>query len=214
MTVSQGDYKSNEVFCSIFTGVTNSYGKRLEKSSNETTINNNYKMNNTNSFNGVAVGYFHRCQNNFSTAIEGTIAYDSFSSTCSVNQIDGCDYNLTLNSRSNITLGMRAKLGFVCCEKWFLYCLLGTQTLNVEYKVNTVAIAGPDYYNGAKSKRLYGFVCGLGVERAISEHWRLGMEVHHVTYQKIDINPDMQSYSRLNTRLKALTALAKLSYSF
>ena len=109
--------------------------------------------------------------------------------------------------KSIYTAKLHAKVGKILNENWFVYGLVG-----VDMKKTEISIRGEEIFeNWKENKVLLGVAVGLGIEKEISENWRLGLECTNTYYpartiKNIDNEPMFVVYkSRIKTNLTQIS---------
>gem|GEM_PF-4259174 len=107
---------------------------------------------------------------------------------------------------------LHAKIGKILNEKWFAYGLVGVDMKKAEIFMQQELLK-----RMGKRKFLLGLAVGLGIEREISENWRLGLECVNAYYpprtlKSINEDNDIRYCSRLKTNSTQISL--RLIYNF
>ena len=107
---------------------------------------------------------------------------------------------------------LHAKIGKILNEKWFVYGLVGVDLKKEEISMRE------EILGKMKGRKFFlGFAMGLGVEREISENWRLGLECVNSLYptrtvKSLNEDRDYRYHTRLKTNSTQVSL--RLTYNF
>ncbi|OHE72802.1 MAG: hypothetical protein A2007_01720 [Verrucomicrobia bacterium GWC2_42_7] len=163
---------------------------------------------------GLFLGYLFRIpESKLLLGLEHSSSFSSFSKewrSVDANTIR-YDNKLTRNYCGSFVL----KFGGVLQEAWLVYGLLGVDISR--FKLGTTFspdIGSPQ--KGSCRKTLVGICYGLGLEREICEHWRLGFEFRCTQYcsKKMLTNYADVYSDEMDAKLGSIYAGMRLSYAF
>ena len=193
-----------------------SYDYNKVDEDNTRPINRGKKLNGCALQEGVFLGYLYRFQESMmAMGVEHSSNISSYSKSWnSVDQSGSIYYNNKLIR--NYTGSFVGKFGTILKDEWFLYGLLGVEVSCFKYDLTIFRDGTGAAPEGAKtSKTLLGLCYGIGFEREIQEHWRLGFEVKNIHYRSKEMTASTAiGHDKLKPKLNTVYAGLRLSYAF